>query len=219
MRLAVFGATGRTGIPLLKQSLERGHTLKVLVRNVDRLKLSEQELKNVTVVEGNATNQNDVDRTIEGTDAVLNVLGHASNSPSDILTKSTSAIIQAMKKHNVKLHVVLSMESVVEKGDNPSNYQKMCSFLVNKVGIKALATDSYNQGELIRAVPREEIDYVIVRGPQLTEGPFTGNYKVSNYFEYGLYMKSTISRADAAHFMLNCLESKEHLGRCPCIKY
>jgi nucleoside-diphosphate-sugar epimerase len=37
MRLAIFGATGRTGSQLLEQALQAGHEVTAIVRNPDRL--------------------------------------------------------------------------------------------------------------------------------------------------------------------------------------
>jgi putative NADH-flavin reductase len=37
MRLAVFGATGRTGVPLVEQALDRGHHVTAFVRDPGKL--------------------------------------------------------------------------------------------------------------------------------------------------------------------------------------
>jgi len=218
MKLAIFGATGKTGIPLVKQALAKGHSLKCLVRNENRMPTIEQKDK-VTVIVGNALDAEKVDQTIAGTDAVLNVLGHASGSPSDILTKSTKLILDSMRQHKVKLLIVLSMESANEKEDpKPSGYQKFSTFLT-RLSISSLFDDSANQAKLIQQVPRDELDYIIIRGPRLTNGEYTGKYRTANYFPYGMYITSTISRSDVADFILKLLETKEFRNRCPCIMY
>jgi nucleoside-diphosphate-sugar epimerase len=220
MRLAVLGATGRTGIPLVQQALAKGHTLKVLARNASKLQLSKDQSANVTVITGSSLDADKVDETINGTDMVLCVLGHASGSPSDILEKSTANILKSMKTHNVKKIIVLSMESVPDKDDKAvSGYQKFSSF-VTKLSISDLWHDSVNQAKLILEEPRDEIEYVIIRGPRLTEDKWTGKYKTANQFSYGMYITCTISRADVADFMLKLVEDKNlYLNQCPCIMY
>ena len=48
MKFAVFGATGQTGVQLVKQALDAGHSVAALVRNP--AKMSEQH-DNLTVSE------------------------------------------------------------------------------------------------------------------------------------------------------------------------
>ncbi len=48
--IAIFGATGRTGIPLVEQALQEGYTVKALVRNKN--KLPAQWEGKVNVIEG-----------------------------------------------------------------------------------------------------------------------------------------------------------------------
>ena len=44
--LAILGATGQTGLHLVAQALNKGHTVKALVRNEEKLKIAlEQEQK------------------------------------------------------------------------------------------------------------------------------------------------------------------------------
>jgi len=51
MRIAVFGATGRTGRPLVRQALDRRHDVVAFARSPSKLNA---ENAGVTVVEGDA---------------------------------------------------------------------------------------------------------------------------------------------------------------------
>ena len=51
MKLAIFGATGRTGKPLVKQALEAGHEVVALVRTPAKMPLPSDRL---TVVQGDS---------------------------------------------------------------------------------------------------------------------------------------------------------------------
>ena len=71
--IAVFGATGRVGREFVKMALDSGYSLRVLVR-----KRSSFELNNdnrVEVIEGDATNAEDVAAVVAGSDVVVSVLG------------------------------------------------------------------------------------------------------------------------------------------------
>lgn len=56
----------------------------------------------VEIVKGDVLNQADVDKTVEGTDAVIVVLGtRNSTAPTTMLSEGTKNVIQAMKKHGL----------------------------------------------------------------------------------------------------------------------
>ncbi len=52
MRILIFGASGRTGRPLVEQALERGHEVTAFVRDPVRLALEHGRLR---VVSGDVT--------------------------------------------------------------------------------------------------------------------------------------------------------------------
>ena len=72
MRLAIFGSTGGTGLELTRQALEQGHSVRVLVRNPNRMPLVNS---NMRVVLGNVLDHESVTKTVLGADAVLSCLG------------------------------------------------------------------------------------------------------------------------------------------------
>lgn len=94
MKLAVFGATGRTGLPLVRQALAKGYKVKALVRTPSKLTIQDERLE---LVQGDAMNAADVERTIEGTDAVLSVLDHSKGSPDDLQTVATRSALSSRR--------------------------------------------------------------------------------------------------------------------------
>ena len=67
MRLAVFGATGRTGKPLVEQALNAGYEVTAFVRDPSKLATKHERL---TVVQGDATDAVAVERVVHVADAV-----------------------------------------------------------------------------------------------------------------------------------------------------
>lgn len=116
MKNAVFGATGRTGIPLVEQALEGGHQVKAFVRTPSRMKIDH---RNLELVRGDVTDADAVDRAIAGTDAVLSVIGHTKNSPDDLQTRAIHNITGSMKKRRVKRIVNLTGAGVRDPEDRP----------------------------------------------------------------------------------------------------
>lgn len=67
MKVAIFGATGGTGIELVRQALERGHAVTAFVRDPAPLAASGDGL---TIITGDIHNMTDVARCVRGQDAV-----------------------------------------------------------------------------------------------------------------------------------------------------
>ncbi|XP_064830390.1 flavin reductase (NADPH)-like isoform X2 [Oncorhynchus masou masou] len=70
--VAIFGATGMTGLVTLPLAVAAGYNVTVLVRDPARLPA---EHKACRVVVGDVLNKEDVKKTIQGQDAVIIVLG------------------------------------------------------------------------------------------------------------------------------------------------
>src|SRR5438876_10489552 len=99
MKLAIFGATGRTGIPLVEQALAAGQEVVALARTSSKLPIQHPKL---TVIQGDVLNQADVEKVVQSCNAVLSVLGHRKESPRDMQTVAIRHIIAAMEKYGVK---------------------------------------------------------------------------------------------------------------------
>src|SRR6267143_56980 len=72
MKLVVLGATGGTGLEIVRQAIERGHSVTAFVRSPERLKPFRDR---ITVKQGDLLNSTDLERVIQGHDAVLSGFG------------------------------------------------------------------------------------------------------------------------------------------------
>ena len=210
MRISVFGATGRTGRPLVEQALADGHEVVALARDPARLETLRHE--RLRIVRGDVLDAARVDEVVAGSDAVVSVLGHAKGSPKDVQTRGTENIVAAMERHGVRRLVSLTGAGVRDPKDEPK--------LVDRVfglALRTLQRDVLEDGERhVQAIKRSGLDWVIVRGPRLTEGPKKGAYRV------GLVGKNSgtrVSRADLAEFVLKQTASDAHLGQMPVVSY
>ncbi|XP_059806849.1 flavin reductase (NADPH) isoform X3 [Hypanus sabinus] len=99
-KVAIFGSTGMTGLATLSQAVAAGHEVTVLVRDPARLPA---EPKGISVIVGDVTNKEDVQKTVKGQDGVIVVLGTRNDlSPTTMMSEGTKNIIEAMKAHNVR---------------------------------------------------------------------------------------------------------------------
>src|SRR5256885_13153707 len=80
MKLVVLGATGGTGLELVRQAIEHGHSVTALVRSPDRLRGLRDR---ITIQQGDLLNRAELEQAIEGHDAVLSGFGPRVNGIVD----------------------------------------------------------------------------------------------------------------------------------------
>jgi putative NADH-flavin reductase len=204
MRITVFGATGRTGVPLVRQALDRGHEVVAFVRSPERLPVTGDAL---TVVEGDVYTGDGVPGAVDGADAVVSVLGQTSDGPDDLLTVAGDHITAAMDEAGVSRFVTLVGAGVREEGESVSFSGKVMGTL-----LKVLARDALEDAaEHVRRVSTTDLDWTVVRAPRLTDGTGTGGYRAGD-IELGF---ESVARADVATFLLDCVEHEEHVREMP----
>ncbi|UCH30125.1 MAG: SDR family oxidoreductase [Myxococcales bacterium] len=118
----VVGATGGTGRATIDALLRRGHQVTAFSRHADSLDIDSDRL---TLLNGDATDPDDVDRAVAGHDAVVITLGITENpvrvrlfgaarTPNDVRSVGTRNVIAAMRRHGVRRLVVQSSYGVGE---------------------------------------------------------------------------------------------------------
>jgi putative NADH-flavin reductase len=207
LKLAIFGATGRTGQHLVEQALAAAHEIVVLARTPAKLASIGARL---TVIQGDVQDLAKVEQVVSGTDAVISLLGPTSNQASFEVSKGVQNILTAMSKHNVKRLIISAGAGVGDPNDAPKLFHSAINLL-----LKLLSANVYKDMkgvvEIVRASDR---DWTIVRVPMLTDGPKTYNIKIGYV---GKGMGPRITRADMATFMLKQLADDTYLHKAPAI--
>ena len=100
MKVALIGATGFVGTPLLAELLSRGHQVTVLARNP--AKLAPQA--GLTVVAADALDAAQVAQAVAGVDAVISAYNPGWTEPQihDLFLQGTAAIIEGTKRAGLK---------------------------------------------------------------------------------------------------------------------
>lgn len=208
MKIAVFGATGRTGIPLVRQALDAGHQVVAFVRTPSKMPIQHERL---TLVQGDVMNAADVKKAISAdVNAVISVLSPSKGSPKDLLPVAVENIIAAMKQHNLRRLIYMTGAGVSMPEDQPKLFDRVMKFL-----LKTLSGDVLEQS--IRAVNKVQnsgLDWVILRAPMLTEAPHSGKYRVG---WAGVNTGPRLSRADAADFLLKQIADNQYLRKAPVV--
>jgi len=203
MRIAVFGATGRTGVPFVRQALDAGHDVVAHARTPSKLPFSDDRL---TVVEGDVYAGTGVAETVEGADAVVSLLGQTSDGPDDLLTVAGDHVTAAMADHGVGRYVTLVGAGVREEGESPSLPGKVMGTLLRLVAKEVLA----DAEEHVRRVRATDLEYTVVRAPRLVDGDAAG-YRAGD-IDLGF---ESVARADVAALCLDCVEDDLHVRGMP----
>jgi putative NADH-flavin reductase len=213
MRIAVFGATGRTGRPLVEQALARGHEVVAFVRDPAKLPEGVREDGGLTVVEGDAYTGEGVERAVapdgDPVDAVASVLGQAGESPEDLLTAAGEHVLAAMDDAGVDRFVTLVGAGVREEGESVSTGGKVMGALL-KVLARSVLEDAESH---VASVQASDARWTVVRAPRLTDGEGTGAFDHGTDLRLG--MTDCAARASVAAFVLDCLEDGLYVHEMP----
>lgn len=207
MHVAVFGASGRTGRPLVEQALRAGHTVSALVRDPSKLGLSHENLR---IVRGDISDPERISEVIQGQDAVLIALGPGPQSPPEMLTQGIRQIVAAMQQKGVRRVVAMSGAGIDVPGDRKRLSDKLISRLVRLLNRR----DVLAKEEQYHLFRESDLEWTLVRPPRLAEGPRTGTYHVDAHRLEGRPM---LNRADVADFMVREAQEGRYLRQAPFI--
>ena len=208
MRITVFGATGGTGRRLVEQAIAEGNEVVAYVRNPSKLDMENEHL---TVVQGELTDEELIEKAVKGVDAVISLLGPRGGSKSKPLTHGIQNIIAAMKKQGVRRLVITSTLSAKDPNDLPDFKTKSLVNLV-KVTMHDAYEDIVSTAETVR---NSDLDWTIVRLTMLNNKPKSGKVR-AGYVGRG-DVGTWISRADVADFMLKQVQDTTYLRQAPAI--
>src|SRR6266436_6703787 len=102
MKLVVLGATGATGLEIVRQAIEHGHSVTAFVRSPERLKPFQDR---ITVMKGDLLNSAELEPVIKGHDAVLSGFGPrlpVTKADANLLWQFGDALTTAMLQAGVK---------------------------------------------------------------------------------------------------------------------
>ena len=195
MKLFVIGASGRTGREVIQQALAKGHQVTAFVRSPESITLRNDRL---TVLKGNAIDEDQLSDAMRDHDAVLSTLGPREVfKPSSLLHDSALATTRAMRRSGVKRFVVLSAAAHF-----PGIPNRIASFILRKHMRDSLAME-----EIVQA---NGLDWTIARPPRLTQEQYT-TYRSRE--GAAPKMGFTLSRKAVAAFMLDAIEQKKHFQK------
>lgn len=202
MKLLVLGATGGTGLELVRQSIEHGHEVTAFVRNAERLK---RFADRIAVIRGDLLSIAGLAKAIQGHDAVLSAFGPrypVSKTETHLLEHFALALTTAMRQTGVRRVAIESVAFLFKDAIIPPAY------LLGRLFFSVTMADASAMEQIIG---KSGLDWTIVRPPELTDKPRTGKYRVreSHLPLFGF----AISRADVADCMIGTIEMGTSIGK------
>jgi len=195
MKLFVIGATGRTGREIVQQALARGHHVTAFVRSPESMTLKNERL---TVIKGNAMDENELFNAMQIHDAVLSTLGPREVfKPSSMLYDSALATTRAMNRSGMTRLVVLSAAAHF-----PGIPNRIASLIMRNHMRDSLAME--------KIVQASGLDWTIARPPRLTQEQYT-TYRSRE--GVAPKMGFTLARKAVAAFMLDVIEQEKHFHK------
>jgi putative NADH-flavin reductase len=202
MKLLVLGATGGTGLQIVSQGIERGHSVTAFVRAPDALKRFGDR---IVVIRGNLLNASELHGVLQGHDAVLSGFGPrlpVSKADGTLLRRFAVALTGGMLQAGVRRVVIESTAFLFKDSLIPPAH------LVGRLFFPAIVSDAYEMENVFR---KSGLDWTIVRPPRLTDKPRTGKYRSQE--DHLPPFGFTISRADVADFMIKLGENHASIGK------
>ena len=201
LRLTVLGASGPTGLQVVKQGLARGHRIVAVTRKPDRYPLRSELLE---VIQGDVRNRKTVEPALRGADAVVSTYGVPfSMRPIDVYSEGIRNIVQAMRDSGINRLVCVSSTGVSKQ--RVSGETLFWNAIVLPFFHYILGRTLYADMARMEAIVESSgLDWTIVRPAALfdTATPTQG-YKVGPGRLWG---RST-SRADLAETLLREAET------------
>lgn len=201
MRVTVIGSTSATGLEVLKYGKTRGHKLIAFTRRPQLLSMDQGFDKIVT---GDGLRKPDVLQAIDGSDAVIAIIGGKTD-----IAGVTKTIIRSMQESKIRRFIFVS--SYLLEARRPRFFTSIARWIYR-----------HELTELDKAekvIQECDLDWSIYRPAQLNNDPPTGKIRVQEQrhgFPSGPYQ---ISRADLAMVLVDALDNNANFRKIYCVTW
>jgi hypothetical protein len=209
------GGTGRTGGRVLHQLLERGISVRAVVRSGGKLAPAAAGNPHLTVIEASLLSLPDehLQRHLRGCDAVISCLGHVLSlkgifgPPRDLVTKATSRLcrgIDVLQPATPIKFILMSSVSVNRTGGLDTRRGRLEKvFLRMLCGVLPPANDNQRAADFLQeklGASNPFVQWTVVRPDSLLAGDVSA-YTLHEGLPNGLFAPGSTNMANVAHFM------------------
>jgi putative NADH-flavin reductase len=198
MNILILGATGRVGGQIVTLALHVGHHVTVLVRTPEKIQIHNE---NLTIIQGNVLNRDDIVRTMHGMDVVISALN---TDGTNTLSKSMPLIIEAMENEGIKRIITVGTAGILQSRTTP-NILRYQSSESKRKSVQA----AQEHHKLFDILKQSTLEWTIVCPTYLPDGERVGNYRIERDIlpEGG----ERISVPDTAEFTYSQITSRDYV--------
>jgi putative NADH-flavin reductase len=199
VRIVVLGASGGTGREVVTQAVAEGHEVVAVAR------AGSDVPGGATVVRAGFDDADAFDGAVGGADVVISALGTRGRGPTTVCADGVSAVLAAMGRTGVRRLLVVSASGLPGVGDD-----RALRWFVKPILQRVLRHSYADLARMEEIVRASDVDWTIVRPPQLTDGPRTGSYRRA--LDRHLPRGHRVARADLAAELLRLAREGDAVG-------
>ncbi len=204
MKIAVIAANGRSGKLFVEQALANGHSVQAGVFGNNTL----EPHKQLTTIQCDATNADDLSNLLTGQDVVVSFIGHVKGSPAHVQADAMRTLVAVMKTHGMRRVVSLTGTGVRVAGDHISLVDRVLN-----LGVSAVDPARINDGrDHVRVLEESDLDWTIVRVLKL-QNVSPKPFKLTPHGPTKWY----VGREEVAQAVLQVLEQHSFIQQAPII--
>ena len=198
MNILILGATGRVGSQIVTYALHDRHHVTVLVRTPEKIQINNE---NLTILEGNVLNKDDIVRAMHGIDVVISALN---TDGTTTLTESMPLIIEAMENEGIQRIITIGTAGILQSRTTP-NLLRYQSSESKRKSVRA-AKEHHKVYDMLK---QTTLEWTIVCPTYLPDGERIGKYRVDRNFlpEGGV----EISVPDTAEFTFSQIKTSDYI--------
>jgi len=197
--ILIIGANGGIGRQAVDLALKADHRVTAVLRDPSKLHLTQP---NLTVVQGDIFHPETFRAHLPAADLVISAIGvsgggFGSDKPTTLYSEGNATLIKAMEQAGNKRVFFISASAIEISPVLPFYVRFAEKFIVQKL-LRHMYADLRQMEAFIK---KSDLDWTIIRPPQLTDKPATGHYRIA----INSFLKNClkISRSDVAHFMIH----------------
>ena len=201
MKIAVLGATGRTGAAAVREANSRGHAVVAVARR----KLADLPAGVESAV-ADVTDAEALEAALIGADVVISAVGiGSSRTETQVYSRGTRATLTAMMATGAYRLVVVSASPAGPSEDHPGLQRTVILPLLERI----YGATYRDMRRMERILADAKVDWVAVRPPRLLDKKPKGSYQIGLKPARG---GRAITIPDLAAALVDCAEKAEPTG-------